>query len=358
MCTALHLLMALTLGFQRPTVDEIAHRHVEALGGMDKIESIHSYIRHGWYQEGSFRTDHAEVIKMRPFLRVIGDEKDPLAGIHEGYDGGAWEYYPDPGIVVRTVGPAAAAGRHGAMFDDPLVNPKAEGTRLTLEGMKTFAGKETYVVKCTLVDGFHQDIYVDGSTYMIDAMDELVPMHAFGTRYHTRNVFDDYKPEGGVLYAHDVKEIDTETGKVLTESGVFSMDINPDLPWSIFSPPDWKRTQVQEMIQRIYDERDEPASVMSTYYQFRGIIDVAASPTADAVDFVGYQCLKMGHSDTAIALLTANVADNPRSARAHFGLGRALEAGGRKDAARKEYLKALEIDPNYAKAKAALKSLG
>lgn len=81
------------------------------------------------------------------------------------------------------------------------------------------------------------------------------------------------------------------------------------------------------------------------------------TPTGDAVDFAGYQCLKMGHADTAVALLTLNVADNPRSARAHFGLGRALEAAGYRARARSEYRAALAIDTNDARAKAALAAL-
>ena len=79
--------------------------------------------------------------------------------------------------------------------------------------------------------------------------------------------------------------------------------------------------------------------------------------TGDAVDFVGYQCLKMGHADTAVALLKLNVADNPRSARAHFGLGRALEASGDTAGAISEYRAAVAIDPGYARAQAALDML-
>ena len=82
---------------------------------------------------------------MRPFYRVIGDPRtDPLGEIHEGYDGSAWEYYPDPGIVVRTVGAAADASRHTAAFDDPLVNHARRNIRLTLEAPTTLSGTKEY----------------------------------------------------------------------------------------------------------------------------------------------------------------------------------------------------------------------
>jgi hypothetical protein len=123
------------------------------------------------------------------------------------------------------------------------------------------------------------------------------------------------------------------------------------------SPPQWNRTAVQEMIAHIYDERDDAHAAVWTYRQFRAMADVATTPTAEAVDFVAYQCLKMGHADTAIAVLALNVIDNPCSARTHFGLGRAFEAADRRESAAKEYRAALSIDPTFTPARMALNAL-
>ena len=76
-----------------PSVDDLVARHVSALGGIDRIHAIRSFIKHGWYQEGDFHTD-ALTAQMRPFYRVIGDPR--VSGArddYEGYDGSAWEYY-------------------------------------------------------------------------------------------------------------------------------------------------------------------------------------------------------------------------------------------------------------------------
>jgi Tfp pilus assembly protein PilF len=96
---------------------------------------------------------------------------------------------------------------------------------------------------------------------------------------------------------------------------------------------------------------------MATYHDFAEILDVHSAAVGDAVDFVGYQCLKMGHADTAVLLLRQNVADHPNSARAHFGLGRAYQASGKLDDAKAEYLRALAIDPKYQRARDALAAL-
>jgi len=341
----------------QPSVESIVTKHVQALGGIDRIHAIHSIILRGWYHERDFRLK-TFTARMRPFYRVIGDTRtEPLSDIHEGYDGSSWEYYQDPGIVVRTVGSAAAATRHSAAFDDVLVDYALHGTTLTYGGQVTVDGNRVDILHATLEDGFKEDVYVDLSTYMIDGLRRVVPMHAFGARFVTHDLFSDYRPEGGVMMSHLDQEIDSRTGKVLTDGGVSSIEINPDLPVSMFSPPQWQRSPTQEMIQRIYDERDEPASVIATYLDFRRAMDLTKVSTADAVDFVGYQCLKMGHADTAIRLLEANVADYPNSARAHFGLGRALAAAGLKARAAAEFRRALQLDPTFERARSALEAL-
>jgi len=338
-----------------PLVD-VVKAHVTALGGSDAIHAIHSFVKRGWYHEGDFRID-TYTAQMRPFYRVIGDPiVHTLDEIHEGYDGSAWEYYPDPGVVVRTVGEAARATRHTAMFDDPLVDFQAQRTTLELGDATTFDGHPVYTVHVTLVDGFKEDLLVDRQTYMIDGRWQIVPMHAFGARLKTYDVYEDYRPEGGVMMAHRDREVDSATGNILDDGGVSSVEINPALDLSIFSPPRWQLTPLQTMIARIYDEREDPGAVVTTYHQFRALVD-PATPTGDAVDFIGYQCLKMGHANTAVALLTLNVADNPGSARAHFGLGRALQSSGDDKGAAAEYRKTLAIDPKYTRAQTALAAL-
>jgi Flp pilus assembly protein TadD len=48
----------------------------------------------------------------------------------------------------------------------------------------------------------------------------------------------------------------------------------------------------------------------------------------------------------------------PGYVSAHYGLGRTLEEQGRKDEARAEYKRALELDPSYTDAQTALDRIG
>lgn len=337
-----------------PDVDTIVAAHVRALGGMGALRAVRSIVKHGTYHEGDLHIATYTAM-MRPFYRVIGPPQDTLKHLHEGYDGAAWEYYPDPGIVIRTVGAAAATTRHTAYLDDPLVDPKGDGTTLASGGETTLSGKRVFVVHATLADGFREDVYVDPDSWMIAGYARTVPFHAFGENLPTHVEFGDYRPEGGVMMEHSEREIDTASGRVLDSGTVESIEINPTIPISDFSPPQWERTALQGMIQRLYDERTDSTAVLATYRDFRRADP--AMESGDAVDFTGYQILKSGQAEAAVALLTQNAADNPNSARAHFGLGRALDTAGRKAEARVEYERALAIDPNFARARTARDAL-
>ena len=65
----------------------------------------------------------------------------------------------------------------------------------------------------------------------------------------------------------------------------------------------------------------------------------------------------MGDYPSAVALLEANSAAYARSSGAAFGLGRAYKTAGRLDEAKKQFERALALDPANKRAKDALESL-
>ncbi|MFI5120751.1 MAG: hypothetical protein ACHQM4_10070, partial [Thermoanaerobaculia bacterium] len=115
-------------GQTSPTVDDIVSRHIEARGGAEKMRGLRTIVYRGTYREGDHVGD-AVMALMRPFYKLVGDPDRPNRSFAEGYDGGAWEYHGDPGIVVRTVGAAAAAARHGLAIDGPLFEYREKGSR-------------------------------------------------------------------------------------------------------------------------------------------------------------------------------------------------------------------------------------
>jgi hypothetical protein len=340
---------------EKLSVEQIIERHIQALGGQQKIDAIHAIVYHLTYREGTFVMPHGYMAKMRPYYKTLGDPKNLKVDVNEGYDGSAWEYYSDPGVVLRTVGAAAAATRHGTELIDSLADAKALGAHVELAGAEAFAGRPAYKLHVTLADGFEKDLFVDAQSFLIAGDRRAAPVHAFGAAVRSENRFGDYRAVNGVLFPFTVQEVEIATDKELNSVTFQSITVNEKFEASYFGPPQYNRTSLQQMLEQLYMERSDSLSVLWTYRGFR-----AANPlidTREGVEFIGYQMAKMGDLNGAIELLKANAADYPKSASAEYGLGRAYKAAGDVQNARASFQRALEIDPSFKKAKDGLNAV-
>jgi hypothetical protein len=335
-----------------PPVDEIIARHIEARGGIEKIRSLHSLIYRGTYREGAHVMPNAAMAVMRPFYKLVGDPEKPGPDFAEGYDGSAWEFYSPPGIVLRTVGAAAAAARHGVAIDGPLVDYHEKGSTVEVRGIERIGGRETFWLRVRMRDGFEEDEFVDRESWLLTAERKVAPIHAFGKAVSTESRFGDFRPVAGVLFPFSDREVEIATGKVLNEMEWREIVPNRVLDPAVFSPPAFDRTPLQALVDHLFLERDDKEAVLWSTFEFR-----RAHPEVDsdaAVQAVGYQILKMGNVSSAIALLEVNASSYPRSSGAFFGLGRAYDTAGRSGEARSMYEKALTFDPGNKRARAAL----
>lgn len=337
-----------------PPVDTIVARYIEAIGGLEAIRAIRTleYVE-GRYREGDFQgSGNARMAFRRPYYRVVGNPADEGSYL-EGFDGGAWEWYPDPGITIRTVGPAAGATRRGSDFEGRLVDYRAKGSEVSLAGTATYDGRPAYRLSLITRDGFRRDYFVDADSWLIVAERYVAPVHAFGTPVASETRIGDYRPVAGVLLAHRFRETEVGTGRLLNEMQWGSIEAGKDLPLHHFSPPARPRSPLQRMLQALYSARTDTQAALWTYEEFRrGYPDI---DPALGVEWVAYQMLKMGDAtDTAIRLLEANGRAHPQSASAAFSLGRAFETAGFEDTARDYYRRALALDPADRRAGEAL----
>ena len=126
--------------------------------------------------------------RARPFYFLVG-EPSPTRTYAEGFDGAAWEFYADPGLVLRTAGAPAAASRHTSYFDDPLVNSLEPGWKIELLGIEPVADRPAYRLRATYPDGFQNEIFVDTQNSLIVAYRKAAPIHAFGEIVETEMIY-------------------------------------------------------------------------------------------------------------------------------------------------------------------------
>jgi hypothetical protein len=333
--TSLTRSISLTPQPSATTAQGIVRRHVAAIGGETALGNLHDFRIALVYVEGSFSAK-SSLAQARPYFRLVSVPAGPLTkdSVLEGYDGAAWEYYGDPGVAIRTVGSAGTIARRNAhRFIDPLVDAASDKTNLVYIGQRVADGRPVFVISARYTDGTVDNIFVDCTTYLIDGLEQNIQFHAFGKNVASHIVLDDYRAVGGVLMSFRSRQIESATGRVMDSSVTSSAQANIGLKPSDFEPPAFVPTPLQAAIAEIYAERDDPAAVLATYHDYRAVYSASVS-SLEAIDFIGYQCLKMGNMKSAAALLAANVADHPNAASAHFELGRALVSDGKPALAR------------------------
>ncbi len=339
------------------TVDQIVDRHIEARGGAAALRALRNIVySQGLYQEAAFTgAGDAYMALGRPHVKVVGNPESPSWGFMEGWDGSAWEWFADPGIVIRTVGAASAASRHGADLEGHFLDYREKGTAIRLGEPEEIGDRPAHRLHVTLRDGFEQEYFFDRESYLVIAQRKTAPFHAFGDPITTETRVGDYREIAGVLIAHRYEETVIATGEPQSSIQWGSVEANVDLPDSWFAPPEFERSPLQSHLEALYQQRTDPSAVMWSYEAFR-----RAQPdveTRDGIEMIGFQMQKMGAHDSAVALLKRNATNHPDSSTSALSLGRAYEGAGRPASAQREYDRALALDPENQRATRALEEL-
>ena len=271
-----------------PSGDEILERHIAALGGQKNLDAVQNLIIRGTYTEHG-QSAAAQLARMRPFYKLVGDPLQRSTEFEEGYDGSAWEFYGDPGIVLRTVGPAAAAARHGLYILGNLVDFKKQGSTVHVLGRANINGRDAYQLRVRMLDGFEQDEFIDAGTWLLVADRKVAKVHAFGSDVASETRWSDYRVVNGVRFAFLNVEVDLATRKELNRFQTDRIEVNQRLEASMFTPPLIRRTPLQAALDQIFQERDDADAVQWTYHDFRNAYP--ETNTEVAMEVIGYQSL-------------------------------------------------------------------
>jgi len=350
----LFLFAAVRLGAQDLSVDQIVARHLEARGGAAQLRALKSVVySHGKYREPGYEgSGNAFMAMARPYYKIVSDPADTSSTFREGYDGSAWEWYRSPGIVVRTVGAANAASRHNLDVDGPFSDYRLKGTTIDRIADAVIDGRATYGLTVTLRDGFKTQYYLDKSSFLVVAVRQSSLIHAFGDAVTTESRIGDYRRVGGILFSFSSRDVDIATNREQGSMVWGSIEVDRDLPPELFAPPLFDRTPLQSFLEKLFAEREDASAVSWSYHAFRqGHPEL---DTREGVEAIGYQMLKITDYAGAIALLSLNAADYPKSSSSAFALGRAYRSAGDNPRARVELTRAIALDPSNKKASDAL----
>jgi hypothetical protein len=195
------------------TVDEIVARHIDARGGYEKLKAIQT-IKITRTVATEFSNIKVVIYKKRP--QLYRSDQGPVGqpptarGINAD---AAWDTAPGGRVTLKPAQMAAEARDIDADFDGLLVDWKAKGHTVTLEGKEPMTAGDAFTLKVTTKSGIVRFIYLDTTTYL-DRRHSGVRNLAPNSPVNSVMDFGGWREIDGVKFPFDISE--ERIGRALT----------------------------------------------------------------------------------------------------------------------------------------------
>ena len=156
----------LVVSANEPTVDEVINRHIDARGGLAKLRAIET-LKITRTVATPFSTIQVIIYRKRPNLYRVEQATPGQPPIPRGFNAdGAWDGAPGGKTVKRTAALSDELRDFEADFDGVLVDWKAKGHTVTLDGKVPMPPGEAYKLTVKTKSGAERTVYLDAVTYL------------------------------------------------------------------------------------------------------------------------------------------------------------------------------------------------
>ncbi|MGB3563061.1 MAG: hypothetical protein WBH75_13855 [Thermoanaerobaculia bacterium] len=243
-CKSLVLLLGLALAVAlagctqaADPLESLIARHVEARGGMERLEAIRTLRASGRASAGPGR-EALVTREVRPPGRIRTEFA--FQGVTAVYacDGSkCWSVDPrsdsfEPELMSEFDTSVAIAQ---ADLLGPLVNWEAKGHSVELLGKEQVDGRETFKLKVTLSSGAVHTDYLDAESALLVRRDTTETLS--GQAIEVETTYSDFRPVGGVVFPHFIRSSAKDRSDFL-EVVVKEAELNPPLDDSRFEMPE------------------------------------------------------------------------------------------------------------------------
>jgi outer membrane lipoprotein-sorting protein len=224
------------------TADEIIEKHLQAMGGKEKLkavqtERISGKMVMGQGMEAPFTMEMARPNKMRIEFTIQG-----MTGI-QAFDGKTgWAVMPFMGKTEPEAMPAEDVKRmeEQADIDGLLLDYKEKGRQVEYVGKEDLEGTPVHKLKVTQKNGDVVFVYIDAEQFL--QLKQAGKTKIRGQEVESETLFGDFKPVEGLVVPHSIeqKAEGMPGGMVMTISKV---EINPGVADSRFAMPEAEKKE-------------------------------------------------------------------------------------------------------------------
>lgn len=218
------------------TADEIIDKHLQAMGGKDKLKAVQTQrmtgkMLMGQGMEAPFTLEMARPNKVRMEFTFQG-----MTGV-QAFDGkSGWSVMPFMGKTDPEAMPEEErkAMEEQADIDGLLMDYKQKGHQVEYAGKEELEGTPVYKLKVNQKSGDISYVYIDAEQFL--QLKQTGKRKIRGQEVESEMVFGDFKTVEGLVLPHSIEQKVTgaPAGMVMTISKV---EINPSLDESRFTMP-------------------------------------------------------------------------------------------------------------------------
>jgi outer membrane lipoprotein-sorting protein len=218
------------------TADEIIEKHLQAMGGKDKLKAVQSErltgkMVMGQGMEAPFTMEMARPNKMRVEFTIQG-----MTGV-QAFDGKTgWSVMPFMGKTEPEAMPEEERKvmEEQADIDGLLMDYKEKGRQVEYAGKEDLEGTPVHKLKVTQKNGDIAYIYIDAEQFL--QLKQTGKRKIRGQEVESEITFGDFKTVDGLVIPHSMEQkmAGAPAGMVMTVSKV---EINPSLDETRFAMP-------------------------------------------------------------------------------------------------------------------------
>ncbi len=215
-------------------VDAILAKHVQAIGGLDKLRAIHAVKLKGTLEvaPGVALPLVMEMARPNRSRLEAGSGDRVFLRLFDGAKG--WESSPATGGALRPFTAAEVQDAQRASFDGDLIDPSARGARVESMGRQMINGHDTYRLKVTEKDGSVSTHWVDVD-HFLELQREREVASPEGRKTETE-AFSDFRLVEGVAMPFRVRAGQKYSQQVQTIQ-IAEVLLNPAVSDADFKPP-------------------------------------------------------------------------------------------------------------------------
>ena len=216
--------------------DDIIKKHIDAMGGADKLKSLKSVKMEGkslW--GGNMEIPFVIYIKnSEAFKMEVSIQDKKMIQCVKGDSGWTVQPWQGTGAPEKMSADEVKAEKESADIGGDLFNYKDKGYKVELIGKEDMEGTEAYKLKVTKKDDNVKFIYLDASTYYI--LKETEKFKFQDKEVESEQLFSNYKTVDGYVFAftHEQRAVGEPTGQV---TNFEKIEINPKIDDSVFVMP-------------------------------------------------------------------------------------------------------------------------